>query len=350
MSKAYDPGFNRMVKWDVPILEGYDYDFLPNISSDPGSHHFFGLNNPSVVDHIRQWDPTHILIYGWKYPTYLRVLWSFRHSVCILFRGDSNLLDSHSEWKRWLRRFVLQKIYRFVDVALFVGSANKRYFEAHGLKSNQLRWVPHSVDHTRFTMLAVEPVRNSVTKFLFIGKLQRKKAPELLLSAAIRLLELGYSAFEVIFVGDGELRESLQLRSMHMKQVVWKGFINQQGIPAEYQASDVLILPSRGPEETWGLAVNEAFACGKPAIVSNKVGCAEDLVKQGKTGYVFDSENVTQLAEYMRQYLDKPYLAKIHGKAAWELIQNWSIEVQCDRIIEVLQNVQSRANWWSKLS
>ena len=63
------------------------------------------------------------------------------------------------------------------------------------------------------------------------------------------------------------------------------GFLNQTEMPKAYVAGDGLVLPSSA-DETWGLVCNEAMACGTPAIVSDRVGCAGDLVVDGQTGKV----------------------------------------------------------------
>ena len=77
------------------------------------------------------------------------------------------------------------------------------------------------------------------------------------------------------------------------------GFLNQQRIATAYAAADALVLPSNGGE-TWGLVVNEAMACGVPAIVSDQVGCAPDLITEGETGFSFPCGEVAALAERMR--------------------------------------------------
>ena len=51
-----------------------------------------------------------------------------------------------------------------------------------------------------------------------------------------------------------------------------------------YGVSDVFVLPSF--EETWGLVVNEAMACGLPVITTDRVGAAVDLVREGENGFV----------------------------------------------------------------
>ncbi len=77
------------------------------------------------------------------------------------------------------------------------------------------------------------------------------------------------------------------------------GFQNQTELPAWYAAADVLVLPSDGGE-TWGLVVNEALACGTPAVVSDAVGCAPDLALDrdpGRTGAVFAVGDPAALAD-----------------------------------------------------
>src|SRR5688572_9339704 len=46
LDDKFDPGFNRSVEWDIPLLEGYAYTFLENTAGDKGSHHFMGIVNP----------------------------------------------------------------------------------------------------------------------------------------------------------------------------------------------------------------------------------------------------------------------------------------------------------------
>ncbi len=73
-----------------------------------------------------------------------------------------------------------------------------------------------------------------------------------------------------------------------------------------YVASDVLALPSDAGE-TWGLVVNEAMACGRPAIVSHLVGCGEDLIQPDETGWVFRFGDWSSLSELMLSVSRNPH-------------------------------------------
>src|SRR4029453_17946394 len=120
---------------------------------------------------------------------------------------------------------------------------------------------------------------------LFVGKLVEWKRPVDLMHAAALVPDTW-----VVFAGDGaprshltELAESLGIS----ERVRFLGFVNQTELPAVYRAADVLVLPSAF--EPFGLVVNEAFASGTPAIVSDACGCVDDLIVDGETGFSFAS-------------------------------------------------------------
>ena len=349
--KALDRGFGTSFQWDVPLLEGYDHTFIPNTSADPGTHHFGGLVNPTLVAEIEAWAPDAVLVYGWNYRSHLGVLRAFHGRVPVLFRGDSTLLDERPGLKdrarTLLRRALLRWVYRHVDLALYVGQHNRAYFRAHGLCEDQLVWAPHAVENVRFedgpddayahaaaawrADLGIAPADRVV---LFAGKLERKKAPDVLLDAYRQVARDGPTSerrLHLAFVGTGPLEEALRTRGGGDARVHFLGFQNQSRMPVAYRLADVFVLPSRGPGETWGLAVNEAMACGRPVVVTEAVGCAPDLVRSGETGYVVAPGDAPALADALRQALAEGR-AEAMGSAAAELIGAWSIPEQARRI------------------
>src|SRR4051812_5716711 len=62
-----DKGFGKLVKWDLPLLDGYPYDWVDNQSPQPGSHHFKGIVTPALNTQVENWQPDAILIFGWAY-------------------------------------------------------------------------------------------------------------------------------------------------------------------------------------------------------------------------------------------------------------------------------------------
>jgi len=106
----------------------------------------------------------------------------------------------------------------------------------------------------------------------------------------------------LIYVGSGVLEIELKERFDSNPNFHFVGFQNQSIIPIWYRVGNVLCLPSKS--ETWGLAVNEALACGCKVIVSDRVGCAEDLVNQKSHGAVFRWNEAQSLHNALKDFFN----------------------------------------------
>lgn len=333
--KVYDPDFGKEIAWDIPLLSGYDYMFLENKSKSPGSHHYKGIDNPSLIKEVIAWGADAVLIYGWSYHSHLNALRHFKGKIPVLFRGDSTLLDEKSGFsiKKFCRRIFLTWVYSHINWACYVGKANKKYYKAHYVADEKLEFAPHAIDNERFIGLGdsfemeakllrrqLGVGENNIT-FLFAGKLIPKKAPDLLISA---FLSLAIHNATLIIVGNGEMEAKLRQKYNEEKKVIFLDAQNQSRMPVIYRLCDVFCLPSNGPGETWGLAVNEAMACGKPVLISDKVGCGEDLVLQGRNGYVFKSGDFVDLQSKLKLLVARRNDLEEMGKISLETIKNYN--------------------------
>lgn len=302
----HDPGFGREISWDLDLLSGYDHEFVPNAAARPGTDHFNGLDNPSLAGRLRLWKPDAVLVFGYGWRSLIRLALTWRD--CPLFlRGDTHLLGRETvpAWRRLPRRLLLPPLLRRYRGFASVGAAHSHFLSAHGVPARQIFQVPHCVDNTRWAaQTAAATSRASALRtelgipdshrvVLFAGKFEPKKRPDLLL-AAFRKAAL--PATSLLFVGDGPLASSLRRQVENMPHVHFLPFQNQQSLPAVFAFADVLVLPSEGPGETWGLIVNEAMAAGIPAIVSDHVGCREDLIEENVTGWSFAHGDADSLA------------------------------------------------------
>ncbi|MFL5616088.1 MAG: glycosyltransferase family 4 protein [Gemmatimonadaceae bacterium] len=347
---TFDPGFGQSVEWDIPLLDGYDYTFLPNESTEPGTHHFSGIWSEKLVPSIADWSPDALMVYGWNYRSHLRVLRAFHGRVPILFRGDSNLLDI--PWSRRVSRYLMLRwIYRHVDLALYVGSRNREYYERYGLRGDKLQWAPHAVENRRFSdpdgsiqqrardwrvRLGI-PRRDLV--FAYAGKLERKKAPDLLLDV---FMERDRPGQHLVIAGSGELESQLRAKAGSRTNIHFLGFQNQSSMAVVYRLADVFVMPSRGPNETWGLAVNEAMASERPVIACDRVGCSVDLVLDGKTGFTFQRDDAAGLNRSLTMLAKDAELRANMAQAAKTLIAQWTIEEQAARIEAAVESVLDR--------
>ncbi|MDB5120219.1 MAG: glycosyl transferase family 1 [Sphingobacteriales bacterium] len=338
--KKHDPGFEQVIEWDIPILDGYNYEFLINTAKDQGTHHFKGIINPYAIQKIEQYKPDAILIYGWSLHSHLKIIRYFTRKVPIWFRGDSTLLKVHkglkSKAKSIIKKIFLNWVYKHIDKAFYVGSNNKAYFKHYGLKEDQLIFSPHATDNNRFSQdrsaeaLALRTKLNIPAEdviILLAGKLEDVKNPKLLLNAWNNLPEKVNQ--HLVIAGNGMLEPILKASAG--LNVHFLNFQNQSQMPVLYQACDLFCLTSLS--ETWGLVVNEAMACGKPILVSDQVGCAIDLVQNEVNGTIFKSDSPTDLAKKLIHLIKKERQGlKLMGKASFNIIQKWTFENQVKEI------------------
>lgn len=323
-------GFGIVEDWNIDLLSGYNYELIQNTSSKPSSSSYWGIKNPSLLNTINRYNPEALLIYGWKHQSHLSVLKFFHGKILILFRGDSTVLDDSSSLYFWnlLRYTILKFVYQKVDYVLSPGIATDKYFLKSGLKENKIIRAEHAVDNERFMTLSnkelvdLNELRSSLFAssneiiYLFAGKFISKKNPILLIKAFVQLKHLKNNV-RLLFVGNGDLENNIKemIASLPISiasSITLLPFQDQVKIKLLYRIASVFVLPSKS--ETWGLSVNEALACGIPVIVSDKCGCANDLVIHQDNGLVFESENEQDLVEKMLLMTDEATRMRLANK------------------------------------
>lgn len=327
----YDPGFGKAVNWDIPLLDGYPYEWVNNIAATPGSDHFKGIVNPNLIDKIKRWHPDAILVYGWSYHGHLKAIRYFKNRTPVYFRGDSTLLNEPSGFKKILKIIFLRWIYRHINHAFYVGKNNKAYFIKYGLTEKQLTFAPHAIDNHRFNKSRVDEARELRSSLkikqddiliLFAGKFEPVKNVELLLSSFI---DLNRQNVHLLLVGNGINEAELKAQassSMLSGNIHFLDFKNQAYMPVIYQSADLFCLPSKS--ETWGLSINEAMACEKAILASDKVGCAADLVKNGQNGAVFKSGEINDLTECLQELTENRAQLVKFGLRSGLMIEDWN--------------------------
>lgn len=305
--EKYDPGFGKNVAWDIPLLEGYEYEFIENVSKNPGSHHFRGIINPGLTNTIKAWQPDVVLLYGWSFYSHLRLMMKLSGKIPVLFRGDSHTLDEKGSLKQSLRKTALRWIYSHIDYAYYVGTNNKTYFEQAGLRPHQLVHIPHSIDNSRFQHNSPElekqaaewrknlAIPEDAVVFLYAGKFEEVKNLPFLIDTFRSFSSPGA---RLVLAGNGPLETELKKLSAGDNRIIFLDFQNQSKMPVLYRLGHVFVLLSQS--ETWGLGINEAMACGSAIVCSHKVGGAVDLVKHGSNGFIVSTDKAEALLEAMK--------------------------------------------------
>lgn len=339
LESKFDPGFGKKIEWDIPLLEGYPYIFVKNVSKHPGSHHYSGIDNPTLISDIVEWGADAVLVYGWNFKSHLKAIRHFHKRKPVFFRGDSTLLNRKSKAHGILRRFILKWVYTHIDKAFYVGTHNKEYFKSHGLKDAQLFFAPHAIDNERFydpegryAMEAREwrkllKIKDAESVLLYAGKLEPVKNIKWLIETMdlLRMLPV-----KLVIVGNGPLEQELKFLAQHNDRIIFVDFQNQQKMPVVYRLGDILVLSSES--ETWGLSVNEAMAAERAVLISDRCACSVDLVKNGVNGYTYQSGNREEFVMRVKELIPDKEKLKEMGKQSACIISGWNFEKVCTAI------------------
>jgi glycosyltransferase involved in cell wall biosynthesis len=339
-----DEGFGVGVKWDIPLLDGYRHEFLPRLR-DRGTVSVASPLNYGIVSrmHGEGGDAAFDALWVHGYATV-----NAMHGIAaakalgipLLLRAEGWLGDRERSAARLaLKRTMFAGLRLLVDGVLPIGTLNAEYWRTYfGDKVPQFP-MPYAVDNGYFAErareaqtgraalqaeLGLDPARPVI---LFAGKLQTRKHCDHLIEAYRRLSRgAGEEPGPVlVIVGDGEERAALerQAAATGFGGIRFCGFRNQSEMPRFFDLATVFVLPSR--HEPWGLIVNEVMNAARPAIVSDDVGCAPDLIDDGDNGCIVPVGDVDALARALERVLE-PGVAEAMGQRAFERIQSWSFE------------------------
>jgi glycosyltransferase involved in cell wall biosynthesis len=167
------------------------------------------------------------------------------------------------------------------------------------------------------------PALTAKTRKLFIGKFVIltvgnliKRKGQIYLLQAVKQLSSKYKNIFCVVVGSGpELRglRDFVARNRLEKHTLFTGAIPNLKAQSYFRACDILVLPSWN--EALGIVYMEAMAYGKPVIGCRGEG-AEELISNGKDGYLVRPRSVSQIAIHLEKLIKDPKLLKNMGEAA----------------------------------
>jgi glycosyltransferase involved in cell wall biosynthesis len=351
-----DAGFGVTFEWDVPLLDGYRHEWLTNVSAHPNVSAFNGCDTPGIHAALAQGKFDACIVSGWYLRSYLQAIYACRRlRIPVFLRGDSHLGTKRSGLRSLVKYVPYRWLLRSVDGHLYVGRANREYLQHYGVPSERLQFVPHSVDNAFFREASTQARANGTADTLrhsigvsgetvvvaSIGKLLPGKRVSDLIKALAAARNRGFPVHGLI-IGSGPGQADLErLAGETAAPVTFLGFRNQTELPACLAASDLFAMPSES--ETWGLAVNEAMACGLPAVVSSAVGCGRDLVVEGRTGWTFPTADVAALTSVLGVATQSLLTHRSAlSQAIAERIDRYSLDVAVDGTLKAINGAWRR--------
>ena len=356
-----DRGFGVEVQWDVPLLQGYRYQFLPNFRDRRTGSAFSAISygftrrftNP---DGSPAFDA--LWVHGYASVNAMHAMIVARSlGIPVLLRAESWLRDrERGGAKLAAKEAFFSLLKRLVSATLPIGTLNAEYW-SHYLGADFPQFLmPYAVDNQYFQQRsqAATPSREELSRelrlepgrpvILFASKLQtRKHCADLVAAYALLRPAPGENPHPyLVIVGDGEERASLerQVAEANLGSVRFCGFRNQSELPRFFDLCTVFVLPSR--HEAWGLIVNEVMNAARPVILTNDCGCQPDLVTDGVEGCVYPVRDVGALAQALRRVLASPETAAAMGQNAFARIANWDFEADVQGLRNALSHVTRR--------
>lgn len=331
---AEDRAFGRAVQWDIDLLAGYDARFVEGYQQRAEPKGFLSMLASALWREIGDGGFDAVVVHGHTPAAMLLAITAAKaHGVPVFMRAETHLGLQRSRLKSALRAPLMGALYRSLNGVLAIGSANRDFYRAMGVRAENIFETPYTVDNDRFSAGAkltdrpAERLRLGVADerpiILFTGKLVAGKRAVDLVRAAAKLAAEGL-AFHVVIVGSGALEADLrrEAATLGLSNVHFPGFVNQQALPRVYGASDIFAFPSES--ETWGLSVNEAMCAGLPIVAAREIGCTADLVLADRNGATFPARDVDALAAALRPLIASPALRMKMGRQSQEIISNWS--------------------------
>ena len=263
----------------------------------------------------------------------------FKRRFFIAIESDTQPKDD-SGLKGFLKKLALSTIFKNSSVLGFAGGSVKHrdYFKKYGMDEERIFLMPMMVNNETFYFDREKPKKPFV--FLYVGRIIPHKNVEFL----IKSFRKAFGEQEDVLlriVGRGESLDVLKSKYEKEKNILFEGAKFAEDLVRVYHSSHVFVLPSL--YEPWGLVVNEAMSASMPVLASDRVGAVGDLVKEGKTGFVFNPENEDQLSDLMKRvYEDRALFTRL-SKNARELMQKkWNYDLYMKNLKKALAYVEER--------
>lgn len=239
-----------------------------------------------VVNCILKHPYDELIIGGWDaLPMWVAAFCSRKKRNAVVV--ESSYLESTT---KGLKGFMKKVFMSRITKVYASGIAQRKITDALGFKGETI--ITKGVGIFNYIPQPSFVKRDEVRNFLYVGRLAACKNLRFLIEVFNDLPN-----YQLHIVGFGPLED--ELKGISKENIHFLGAINNKELPPLYQRMDVFVLPSIS--EPWGLVVEEALNNGLPVLVSDRVGCAEEIVKERENGLVFRYDSKEDLMDKVKQ-------------------------------------------------
>lgn len=291
---------------------------------------------------------------GWGHPLLWRTMLFASRRIPVTVQSDTPAPRGEPVWKRIAKRAVYRALFRIPAMFTPAGTAQADYVRSFGVPASRIRVAQLTVDVAAILeFMAGMPASRRVAirsrmglaeedvAILYVGRLEPHKGVDDLIEA-FALLSRQMPSAKLVLAGDGSLRERVAATAAQTRSLYYLGRLAGEAVWEAYGAADLFVLPSRF--EPWGLVVNEAMAAGLPAIVTDCVGCAADLVRPDVTGLIVPAAAPAALGKAMEELAGNTARRHRMAESARQAISGWTLANQAGNTLAAWRQVLSIQN------
>lgn len=320
------PGFRRLLRHDYPVT-------------------------PGILGALDDARPDVVVVSGWStFASQAAIAWCRARRVPYLLLVSSHDRGVRASWRGAVRRAIVPRVVRGAAGGLVLGTLSRASLVANGMKPDRVHIFANTVDvdawgkradqlaERRPALRAILGVEPDDLVVLSVGRLAPEKGLDTLVRAAA---EAGDSRIALVLVGSGPERDGLERLARELGvRLVLAGDVPHYRLPEIYASADVFALLSLW--EPWGVVVNEAAASGLPLVLSDQVGAAFDLLRDGENGALVPAGNVASAAAALRRLASDPVARRAAAARSRDLVGGWGYGPSVEAFVAAVREAAAR--------
>ena len=320
---------NHSQNWNIPFCSSWR--LLPE-------NYIKKLKTIINFVYVKKYNLLHLA--GWSEPVMALFLLLAKHArIPVSIESDT---PGHcgGMLKKIIKSIVYPPFFRKVDLFFPGGKKQAGYIASYGVKNERIVPVNMTVDVTAIqNYISKKTEKESLCLkkhycipacdiiFYYAGRLVQGKGLKDLIAS---FNAAGLAAATLVIAGEGDLKTWLEEVCKHNPKIIYAGYLRASKLLDVYHMADVFVFPSY--KDAWGLVINEAMAAKLPVIVSDAVGCVEDLVIEGETGLIIKAGDVSALENAMIRLAKSPIERMQMAHAGSRKISEWTLENEAKKI------------------
>jgi glycosyltransferase involved in cell wall biosynthesis len=255
-------------------------------------------------------------------------------------KGDDQPRSSFSEI---VKSFLL----RLFSGALVGGNRHKSYYNSLGFKKN-IEIGYDVIDNYLYKTKSdrYKTKRSLARRFnllpekfvLCVSRLVEKKRVDVAISI-YENSQIFKSDVNLLIIGNGPLENRIRFlisQSVAKDKIILIKDVKNTSMPFYYSQAMALLLASE--YDQWGLCVNEAMACGVPAVVSERCGVAGEIVIDNKTGFIFRNNDLKKASESLACLVNNESIRSRMAVESLEMMNEWNLDKFSHGIVKLIKN------------